>query len=235
MAIQAETEKLLEFDSKSKFYRYMYNEKEAIVKEYYISNNRSRKVQDILLKTMKEQIITEAKVILKCKSFGIAVPTLYLVDVQNHKIIMENISGQTVELFLRNNFTNTEELVGILFEIGTLLGELHKNNVVHGCLNTSNMLLNTNGSIILINLGSRPCCLDPSINDKVVDLYILEKSLINMHWQIANKFWLILNAYIEAGVPNLVLILEKFKRLKIEIPVGLNSLSYIINGAIAYV
>lgn len=92
---------------------------------------------------------------------------------------MKNVLGIPVHDFLRDNYYNTETKTAVLFEIGFTLYEMHENNMVHGNLNTFNMLLEENGSIVLINFGLS--FLNPSIGDKVMDLYILEHSFNNMH------------------------------------------------------
>lgn len=196
----------------------MYSGKKAIVKDRFISEN-DRNI-NLILKIMKEQIIMEAKAILKCKTYGIAVPTLYLIDLKNYKIKMENVSGLVVSDFLKDNFDNTEAVTELLFEIGVKLGEMHAINVCHGDLNTSNMLLKENGSIVLINFGLSS--LDPSINDKVMDLYILELCFINFHWQIADKFWLILIGYKEVNMTNYTVISKKLSTLKTKLMVSLH-------------
>lgn len=220
MAIQAISKKLFNYDSQSNIYRCMYNEKEVIVKHRFINSNSMN------LDLMKKHTTTEAKAILKCKISGIAVPTLYLVDLKNFKIIMENISGQLVRDFFNYNYKNTEAVTEILFEIGVILRKMHKNNVSHGDMNTSNMLLRKDGSIVLMNFGLS--CLDASNHDKVLDFYTLEQSFINMHWQIADKFNLIFTSYKEIGMTYFTPILKKFNYLKTSSKVSCKFRSYFI-------
>lgn len=222
MATEADTKKLFKCNSSLNIYHYMFCNKEAIIKDYSISRHSNI---DLILKIKKKQIITEAKAILKCKTIGVAVPTLYLIDTNNYKIIMENVSGLPIYTFLKDNYNNPKSITGVLFEIGIILSKLHKSDVSHGDLNTYNMLIKENGSIVLINFGLS--CLDPSINEKAMDLYILEQSFINMHWEIADKFWLILTSYKEYNETDSSVIYDKFNRLKTTIMVGL--LNYTIS------
>lgn len=200
----------------------MYYEKRAVVKVHFISENYRN--NNYILKIMEEQTITEAKAILKCKTSGIAVPTLYLIDLKNYKIVMENVAGLKVFDFLKDNYNNTEAVTDLLLEIGFKLGKMHAINVYHGDLNTSNMLLKENGSLVLINFGLSS--LEPNINDKVMDLYILELCFINMHRPIADKFWLILIGYKEVDTTNHTVISKKLITLKKKLMVGLNFRSY---------
>jgi len=197
MALQANF-KTFKYNSKSKVYHYMYNEKEAIVKDRFISIDNN--MNNCMLQIMKVQTAIEAKAILKCKMNGILVPTLYLIDLKNCKIIMEKIHGLTVHDFLKNNYNNTSAIIDVLLNIGAIINEMHESNISHGSLNTFNMLLKENGSIVLINFGLS--CLNPSVNEKIMDLYILEKFFISVHWQIADKFCLIVTGYKDIHITN---------------------------------
>lgn len=223
MATEADTKKLFKFNSQMNISSYIFCDKEAIVKDYSISSHSNI---DLFLKIKKNLIITEAKAILKCKTMGVAVPTLYLIDTKNYKIVMENVSGLPAKKFLKDNENDSKLITGVLFDIGIILSKLHTSNVSHGDLNTSNMLIKENGSIVLINLGLSS--LDPNINEKVMDLYILEQSFIHMHQTIAEKFWLILTGYKEMNETNLSVILEKFNRLKTKRMVGLPNFTIVL-------
>lgn len=227
MAIQAASKKLIDYNSQSNIYRCMYNEKEVIVKHRFINSNSMN--SDL----MGKHTTNEAKSILKCKTIGIAVPTLYSVDLKNFKIVMENITGQLLHNFLKYNYKNTEAVTEILFEIGVILRKMHKNNVSHGDMNTSNILLKKDGSIVLMNFGLS--CLDASINDKVLDLYTLEQSLINTHWQIADKFSLIFISYKEIDMTYFTLVLKKLNHLKTSSKVSCKIRSYFLHEALNFV
>lgn len=222
MAIQIESKKLFKYNLEEKI-NCVYFDKKAIIKDRLISENNSN--IDIILKIMEEQIINEAKAILKCKTNGIAVPTLYSIDLKNYKIIMENVSGLIVTDFLQENYNNTEAITELLFEIGVKLSEMHSFNVCHGDLNTSNMLLKEDGSIVFINFGLST--LNSSVNDKVMDLYILELCFTYWHWQIADKFWLILTGY-KDDITNYTTILIKLNTLKTKLMVGFYFRSYLM-------
>lgn len=213
MAIEAQCMKLFKHDSKFKIYQYLFNGKEAIVKDGFVScNQNTRDVSQ--LQTIKERIVNEAKAILKCKIIGIAVPALYLIDLDKCRITMEYISGLSVQDVLLNNYKDTRATTQLLFDIGVTLSKMHESNVSHGCLSTSSILLKEDGSIVLINFGLS--CLDSSINNKVKDLCDLQNSFVDIHWQIVDKFSLILTGYKQSNIAHCDLIFKKFNYLKAE-------------------
>ena len=69
--------------------------------------------------------------------------------------------------------------------IGTSLGKMHDAAVVHGDLTTSNIMVkDTPGvepgfQIVMIDFGL--ATMQPGIEDKAVDLYVLERAFISTH------------------------------------------------------
>lgn len=65
--------------------------------------------------------------------------------------------------------------------IGRSIGQIHAIDVIHGDLTTSNMLLRSSSppSIVLIDFGLS--YVSTLIEDKAVDLYVLERALASTH------------------------------------------------------
>lgn len=95
--------------------------------------------------------------------------------------------------------TNVEEkLLKVSNEIGSAIAKIHKHNIVHGDLTTSNMLVKENptgyvSELFLIDFGLGQ--LDPNPEEKGVDLYVLERALLSTHKNSEIIFLLILEAY----------------------------------------
>ncbi len=68
--------------------------------------------------------------------------------------------------------------------IGSAIGKMHDAGVVHGDLTTSNIMIKESAPepgflIALIDFGL--ALMQPSIEDKAVDLYVLERAFISTH------------------------------------------------------
>lgn len=98
----------------------------------------------------------------------------------------------------QENSIGQEKLESVSHEIGSAIGKIHKQGIVHGDLTTSNMLVKENESglvsaFYLIDFGLSQ--LDASSEDKAVDLYVLERALVSTHKNSEELFKLILKAY----------------------------------------
>lgn len=84
-------------------------------------------------------------------------------------------------------------------EIGSAISKIHKHNIVHGDLTTSNMLVKEDATtgfvseLFLIDFGLGQ--LDPNPEEKGVDLYVLERALLSTHKDSEKIFKLVLEAY----------------------------------------
>eukprot|EP00126_Sphaerothecum_destruens_P010737 Sdes_comp20798_c0_seq7m17087 len=82
----------------------------------------------------------------------------------------------------------------IISLIGVLVAKLHRENIIHGDLTTSNMLLEGNSeNIILIDFGLS--YVSSLAEDKAVDLYVLERAFASTHPKSENLFAHVLKAY----------------------------------------
>ena len=108
----------------------------------------------------------EAKILKKLSELGIAVPKIK--KVEESTIEMDKIDGEIVR-----NVLNSQ----IASEMGKSIAELHKNNIIHGDLTTSNMLWNN--KLVLIDFGLSFISL--KAEDKAVDLHVMEESLQGTH------------------------------------------------------
>lgn len=67
--------------------------------------------------------------------------------------------------------------------VGIAIGKIHEADIVHGDLTTSNLMVvmdsHQNYQIVIIDFGLGMT--RPVIEDKAVDLYVLERALISTH------------------------------------------------------
>lgn len=67
-------------------------------------------------------------------------------------------------------------------KIGKVLRKMHKNNIIHGDLTTSNMMQvrpYENSDVFLIDFGLSS--VEEKVEDKAVDLYVLERAILSTH------------------------------------------------------
>ena len=105
------------------------------------------------------------------------------------KISMEYIEGKKLSEHL-NKFSLNEQKE-IMKKIGESVGNLHKENIIHGDLTTSNMILKKN-KLFFIDFGLG--YISEKTEDKAVDLHLLKEALEAKHfenWKILfDKFFL---------------------------------------------
>ncbi|KAK4220405.1 hypothetical protein QBC38DRAFT_378953, partial [Podospora fimiseda] len=70
---------------------------------------------------------------------------------------------------------------------------LHKIGIIHGDLTTSNMMLNPQSEVILIDFGL--ATQSQSDENRAVDLYVLERAFMSTHPRAEKGFRLVLDAY----------------------------------------
>lgn len=164
---------------------------------------------------------------------GVPAPTIYHVDLNRRNIYMEYLNNTiTVKKFIDENISQQEtfwQLTKLIAKIlGNLIGKLHSENIFHGDLTTSNILLRdvSNESkdikrgiqnnlyyylftftkkkmflldqVILIDFGLAH--VNCSVEDSAVDLYVLERSLKSAHSKLRDLFAIILEGYFESYI-----------------------------------
>ncbi|MDR0461630.1 MAG: Kae1-associated serine/threonine protein kinase [Nitrososphaerota archaeon] len=125
--------------------------------------------------------IHEGQLLHQAKGAGVATPLIFMIDVPEATIIMEYIEGVQVKQQL--NMVQKEGRREICLNLGGLIGKLHKENLIHGDLTTSNMIIDNQGKIFLLDfgLGEKNVALEA----KGVDLHLLKRALQSTHF----SFW----------------------------------------------
>lgn len=130
---------------------------------------------------------------------------VYFVDYTSHCIFLEDIIDSVT---VRDHIVTTkqgsgpsstleEQLTPLAVEVGRILAKMHDEDVVHGDLTTSNMLLRRSTgeelSLVLIDFGLSYISALPE--DKGVDLYVLEKAFLSTHPNTEALFGELLKSY----------------------------------------
>jgi TP53 regulating kinase and related kinases len=125
---------------------------------------------------------TEAKILQKAQEFGINVPKLIKTDKFNLKI--EFISGDKLSEKLNNYKEEKQSL--IMKKVGKQTAILHTNDIIHGDLTTSNLILKGK-EVFVIDFGLG--FFSSKIEDKAVDLHLIKQALEAKHYQNYEKLF----------------------------------------------
>jgi len=156
--------------------------------------SKSYRLKIIDLKLRKSRTRREAKLLEKSQI--IFTPKLLKVDDREMKIEMEFIKGD----LLRNILDSLEEKKRkqLCSQIGQEISKLHEQDIIHGDLTTSNMILKDN-KIYFIDFGLG--FFSRKIEDKAVDLHLLKQALESKHYKHwKSSFNSILSAYKDRDV-----------------------------------
>ncbi|MBI4159321.1 Kae1-associated serine/threonine protein kinase [Candidatus Woesearchaeota archaeon] len=174
-----------------------------LIKERIKKNYRIDEIDNKLRKTRTRK---EAKLLEKSHSL-INVPKLYNVDEKSMTITMEFVHGDLV----KNVFDELNERirVNLCVDMGKQIAELHNNNIVHGDLTTSNMILNKDKLFFFdFGLGFESL----RVEDKAVDLHLLRQTFESKHYLHSEKaFDSVLRGYSAKGDKNAV---ERLKKVE---------------------
>ena len=154
-----------------------WNGKKAILK---IRKEKTYRNLVLDKKIRKHRTIKESEIISQVKSFGISTPLIYFLDINKCSILMQYIDGKLVRDM------NEKIIEKTCFEIGKIVGILHKNGIMHGDLTTSNFILSKK-KLILIDFGLANRTEKP--DDHAIDLRLFKEILNSAHANILNKSW----------------------------------------------
>ncbi len=157
----------------------IYRKEDKLVKKR-VKKNYRLKIIDEELRSSRTK--SEARLLRKAKRSGISVPRIFRKD--KYKIVMEYVDGD----LLRDSLDNyeKEKREKICRNIGKIILKMHENNIVHGDLTTSNMILKDN-KLFLIDFGLSEY--STRIEDKAVDLHLIKQALIAKHNKNWKNYW----------------------------------------------
>ncbi|KAL7273987.1 serine/threonine-protein kinase bud32 [Rhizina undulata] len=170
------------------------------------------------LRLTKHRCLSEARLLIRARALGIPVPAVYFVDETRGEIFMEWIPGRSIREILDEVLETEggEHVVdGMMVKVGEAVGRLHANDLVHGDLTTSNIMVRDShggralsqveeadgaekvregeGQVMLIDFGLG--MVSTQEEDKAVDLYVLERAFASTHPKAEGLFGDVLKAY----------------------------------------
>ncbi|MBT4334811.1 Kae1-associated serine/threonine protein kinase [archaeon] len=126
----------------------------------------------------------EAKLLVKSKKVGVNVPELISSDEKKMMLVMEFIKGDVLKNTLDNYSSSKRET--ICKKIGEQVAILHKNDIIHGDLTTSNMILK-NEEVFIIDFGLGQ--VSNKVEAMAVDIHLLKQAFESKHYKNYEKFY----------------------------------------------
>jgi len=125
----------------------------------------------------------EPQLMHEAKKAGVPTPTIFLVDLKDAAITMEFVAGRQVKQVLAD--VSRKERQALCVKIGGLIGKLHRHGVIHGDLTTSNMILDAEGKIFLVDFGLGEK--NTEVEARGVDLHLMKRALQSTHYRFAEE------------------------------------------------
>jgi len=176
-----------------------------------VQKNRIKKLYRI--KNIDDRLISfrtkeEAKLITEARLHGVSVPIIYDVDQEKGIITMEYLRGKRIKDILNN--LSEKERARICKKIGESIARFHNNDIIHGDITTSNMiLLDDRVHFIDFGLGEK----NSEIEAKGVDLHVLMEALESTHSQYSNCFNYVLDGYKKELKEDADLVIKKIEQI----------------------
>jgi len=111
---------------------------------------------------------------------GVPTPAVYSVNLNKHMILMDFISGTQFKQLAGD--TPRSNLISLSREFGKLIALLHEGDVVHGDPTTSNIIVDENSRMWIVDFGLSE--MNATIEMKGVDLHLIHRALETTHWDL---------------------------------------------------
>lgn len=204
---------LISQGAEAKIYISDFHGKRCIIKERFSKSYRVKELDD---KLTKQRILNEVRNITKLHKIGVNTPYILFVDLFQRKIYMEYINKSVLlknilnriyyDQFTIQKYSNL--INNIINATAKYLAKIHNNNIIHGDLTSSNILLTYNNSnnieedilfhqefdtFYFIDFGLS--YVSQENEDKAVDLYVLRRAIISANPKSEEIFNQILEKY----------------------------------------
>jgi len=156
--------------------------------------------------------VREPQLIHEARAAGVPTPLIYLVNVPEASITMQNIEGQQIKQFLNKSTENRRRELCVT--IGELIGKLHRHGLIHGDLTTSNMILSPEGKIFFVDFGLSEK--NSEVEAQGVDLHLMKRALQSTHYQFwEDSFKSVMSGYSRLlGVESAEKVYEKIREIE---------------------
>ncbi|MCD6235993.1 MAG: Kae1-associated kinase Bud32 [Thaumarchaeota archaeon] len=126
----------------------------------------------------------EAKIISMLKKSGVPCPAIVLMDRSESTLYMQFIEGTELRNLLHD--LPKKVIEALARSLGEIVGRMHLTHVAHGDLTTSNILVDKEGRLYIIDFGLSVVTDD--LEELAVDVHLLDRSLDSAHHSIREIF-----------------------------------------------
>lgn len=196
---------LIQQGAEARVYRSEFFGKPVIIKERFV---KSYRVPSLDQKLTHRRMNQEVRSMARCRKHGVRAPAVYHMDLKQRTVYMEDIAGSvSLKDFIRSLDRSQDQdnaiLRSLVQDFGRILAVMHKCDVVHGDLTTSNVMYSSEGGgggggkLTLIDFGLSS--VSALVEDKGVDLYVLERAFLSTHPNTEALFQMLLESYSQAA------------------------------------
>lgn len=183
----------------------LYRDANRVIKERLSKGYRISQIDESLRRFRTRR---EAKILTRLEGLQFPAPRLQEFSDKRMSIAMDFLPGEKLrDVIEANDFQQFAR------QIGTGISELHQNNIVHGDLTTSNMIVEPDtNKINFVDFGLS--FFSNKIEDKAVDLFLLNRALESRHYSIYPKvFDSVVESYRES-YPGAEDVLKRFEEVR---------------------
>lgn len=146
---------------------------------------KHRPPKPYLLKTIDDFLRSsrtnrECKMLTVARSLGVPTPSVRWIDRKQHTIVMDSINGKQLKQLVSE--VSEQKLRELCEEFGRLIGLLHNGGVVHGDPTTSNVIVDKQSKMWLIDFGLAE--MNATVEMKGVDIHLMHRAFETTHWDL---------------------------------------------------
>ena len=134
---------------------------------------------DLDLRLGYRRMMSEARLLIRLKRCGLNVPSVWDLDPQSGRMVLERMPGLPLIEILRDKEHSQEFINTTLMNTGALIRRLHREAITHGDLSTNNILVDENAEVSLIDFGL--AAIDYEIERFGIDLHVIDEILGASH------------------------------------------------------
>jgi TP53 regulating kinase-like protein len=133
-----------------------------------------------------QRTVHEAQMIHQSKLAGVSAPHLYYLSPPEALLVMEYLEGERLKTLLLGAGLTGERVKALGDAFGRSIALLHAAGIMHGDLTTSNVIVNGDGVLSLIDFGL--AIHSQRLEDQAVDLRLIKETLIGAHNTVSKQF-----------------------------------------------